>query len=80
MIKHFGRPPPTESTPPPLEPRMSTIEANEQLLIRMKRLEAQQLRTLAEPLIPSAPIAQTSFSNPEYSTQLSYATELPSRA
>ena len=50
--------------------RMSTVEANEQLLIRMKRLEAQQIRTLAEPLIPSAPISQTSFSNPEYSTQL----------
>ena len=80
MIKHFGRPPPADPTAPALEPRMSTIEANEQLLIRMKRLEAQQIRTLAEPLIPSALIAQTSFSNPEYSTQLSYATVLPSCA
>ena len=80
MIKHFGRPSPADPTAPPLEPRMSTIEANEQLLIRMKRLEAQKIRSLAEPLIPSAPIAQTSFSNPEYSAQPSYAAALPSIA
>ena len=80
MIKHFGRPPPADATAPPLGPRMSTIETNEQLLVRMKRLETQQIHTLSEPLIPSAPTAQTSFSNPEYSAQPSYAAALPSIA
>ena len=80
MIKHFGRPPPSDTTPPPLEPRMSSIEANEHLLIQMKRLETQQIRTLTEPLIPSVPPAQTGFSNPEYAAQPSYSTVLPGLA
>ena len=47
-------------------------EAHDNLLIRMKRLEIQQIRTLSEPLLPSAPPAQTGFSNLEYSAQPTY--------
>ena len=80
MIKHFGSPPASDSTPPLLGPRRSSTEAHEHLLIRMKRLERQQLRTLSEPLLPSAPPAQTSFSNLEYLAQPTYDPALPGLA
>ena len=77
MIKHFGSPPASDSTPPLLGPRRSSTEAHEHLLIHMKRLERQQLRTLSEPLLPSAPPAQTSFSNLEYLAQPTYDPAMP---
>ena len=80
MIKHFGSPPTSDSIPPPLEPRRSNTEANDHLLIRMKRLETPQMRTLTEPLVPSAPPAQTGFSNIEYAAQPTYAPALPGLA
>ena len=56
------------------------MKATDQLLIRMRRLESQQKRTLSEPLLPSAPPAQTGFSNLEYTIQPAYATASPSLA
>ena len=80
MIKHFSSPPATDQAPPQLEPRRSNMKATDQLLIRMRRLESQQKRTLSEPLLPSAPPAQTGFSNLEYTIQPAYATASPSLA
>ena len=68
MIKHFGNPPETE-TPPALEPKRSNQAIADQLIIRMKKLETQQRRTLVDPLLPSAPQAETGFSNIEYESQ-----------
>ena len=71
MIKHFGNPPETEE-PPALEPKRSGQAIADQLVIRMKRLETQQRRTLISPLLPSAPPAETGFSNLEYESQPAY--------
>ena len=71
MIKHFGNPPATE-IPPQLEPRHSNLEVADQLMIRMRKLETQQRRTLVDPLLPSAPQAETGFSNMEYESQPAY--------
>ena len=71
MIKHFGNPPATE-TPPTLEPKRSNLAIADQLIIRMRKLETQQRRTLVDPLLPSAPQAETGFSNMEYESQPAY--------
>jgi hypothetical protein len=71
MIKHFGNPPETE-TPPALEPKRSNQAIADQLIIRMRKLETQQRRTLVDPLLPSAPPAETGFSNMEYESQPAY--------